>query len=87
MGVVTQDGTCESSELRYGMPVSDDRQPEGKCPLVVFDDYGGLRYGLEFLTAMREAVMMAPACVVRSVRFERYVRFPFQPTRGKRWEL
>ncbi len=67
---IIEDDAYEASESLYVVAVSDDGHPELKVPLVVFDDQGGLRYGLEFLTAVRETGITAPACVVRGVRFE-----------------
>jgi hypothetical protein len=67
---IIEDDAYEASELLYVVPVSDDGRPEGKYPLVVVNDLGRLRYGLEFLTAVRETGITAPAWVVRGVRFE-----------------
>jgi hypothetical protein len=67
---IIADDADEASELLYVMAVGDDGRPGPTVPLVVFDDQGRLRYGLEFLTAVRERCVTAPACVVRGVGFE-----------------
>jgi hypothetical protein len=67
---IIEDDGDEASELLYVVAVSDDGHPEPTVPLVVFDDQGGLRYGLECLTAVCETGIGPPACVVRGVRFE-----------------
>jgi hypothetical protein len=67
---IIEDDADEASEVLYVVAVGDDGRPGPKVPLVVFDDQGGLRYGLEFLAAVRETGITAPACVVRGVRFE-----------------
>lgn len=63
------DDAVECSELLFVVRVNDAGAVDQWMPLVVFDDQGTLRYGVEFLHAVIETHTSSPACIIRGVHF------------------
>jgi hypothetical protein len=64
------DDAEEASELLYVAQVADNGRVSAFGPLVVLDDQGYLRYGVEFLTAIVETGIGAIGAVARGIHFE-----------------
>ena len=60
----------EADEVLWVLEVNDQGTAYQRFPLVVFDTQERLRYGAEFLTAVVETGITAPALVVRGVQLE-----------------